>query len=210
MKKKIQLSICLIIFLIVSAVIILIVKHSSIKFDNETPKNELITQVYNENMISNIIKIIDAKTAKVKLNQLDIKSQCIRKTDYGGYSIYNLESDNELYIFFNTKKEIITYTTVNKFVSSEEIMQYKNGTANDVLNLGSGVSIATSGNAKELRIYFLSDNKVGYVRFNELVLDGNEKIEEIIIKTNEEYLEAYKVLNWQPYILPIDRETCTN
>ena len=85
-------------------------------------------------------------------------------------------------------------------------MQYKNGTANDVLNLGSGVSIATSGNAKELLIYFLSDDKVGYVRFNEIVFDGNEEIEEIIIKTNEEYLEAYKVLNWQPYILPIDRQ----
>jgi len=203
--KKIKAFDWLIIILIIAISIVLIVKHNSLKFDNETPKNELHTKVYNEKHFSSILKNVDSKSGNVKIHQLDIKPQCIRKTDDGGYAIYRLESGKELYIFFNEKKRIIAYTTVDNFVSSDDIIQYKNGNASDVLSLGSGISITTSGTATELLIYFLTDNKVGYVRFNEIIFDGDEEIEEIIIKTNEEYLEAYEAFNWQPYILPMDR-----
>lgn len=205
MKKHIKLFYCIVTILIIAFFFVLFINNNSIRYDNKTPKNEMITRVYDEKNFSSIMKSVDSRANKIKINQLNIKPQCIRKTDCGGYAIYNLKTSKELYIFFNEEKRIIAYTTVNKFASSDEIMQYKNGNASDVLGLGSGVSITTSGTANELLIYFLCDGKVGYVRFNDIIFDGNEKIDEIMISSNDEYLEAYEVLNWQPYILPMDR-----
>lgn len=205
MKRKIKFLGYLAIVMVFSFLICSIFNSYYIRYDNKTPKNEMITRVYDEKNFSSIMKSVDSRANKIKINQLNIKPQCIRKTDCGGYAIYNLKTSKELYIFFNEEKRIIAYTTVNKFASSDEIIQYKNGKASDVLGLGSGVSITTSGTADELLIYFLCDGKVAYVRFNDIIFDGNEKIDEIMISSNDEYLEEYEALNWQPYILPMDR-----
>lgn len=207
MKRKIRIFSYIAIVLVVSFLIYLIFSNYRIRFDNETSKTELITKVYNDKKFSYFIdNKIDLRTKEIKINQWGIvKPQCIRKTDYGGYAIYKLKSGRELYLFFNDEKKIISYTTVNKFVSSEDFMQISGESIDDILNLGSGVAITTSGTNIKVLMYFLNDDKVGSVRFDRIVFDGKEKIEEINIESDEEYLKEFGDLKWQPYILPMDR-----
>lgn len=205
MNRKLLYLIGISVVLIIILAVLLSINNNSINYNNETAKSELITKTYDEKTFSYIMKKVDSGENTIKINRFNIKPQCIRKTDCGGYAIYNLKSGKELYLFFNEEKKIIEYATVDKFISSDDILKYENGNANDILSLGRGVSITTSGTAKETLIYFLNDDKIGYVKFDNIIFTGDEKISNIEIGSNEEFLKSYKELNWQPYILPMDR-----
>lgn len=202
-------KIFIIIFMIICC-LPLFVGCDSMKYNNTTDKDILITKEYTISEIENLKRRIEFEIINYDEFQKLFKVQCLRKTCQGYYVVLKQEDQKNVFVFFNSENKLNDILIIDIFKKENEIKEKLTIglTKNEVLSLDPN-TVFLSVSAINMSAHMVEEG-IFIVKYSSLE-KGNFLQDSIVssvefIKNEDILLEDSDVNYIVPLILPIDKQ----
>ena len=206
MKNRILIGITVMVICVVT-----LVGCNKMRFNQETNKNNLLTEEYSVIQIEELKKLAETKNVTFSKFKRNFNAQCIRKTYQGYYVVLLLEDSRNAFVFFDEENKLIRVMISDGFKSKEEFQNQvvKQMKKSEVVNFDSNTIFAPVS-AIEITAHIVQEGIfiVKYSRFlngkiiEEPIVTSIEFVENERISTNDDLF----IRDGIPFILEIDKE----
>lgn len=190
--------------------VVILVGCDNMKFNQETNKNDLLTEKYSIVQIEELKSAADFRNITFTKFKKDFNVQCVRKTHQGCYVVLLLEDERNAFVFFNKENILNRVMISDGFKSKVEFQNHvtEQMPKSEVLNFDLN-TIFVPVSAVDITVHIVQEGAfiVKYTRFvdgksiEDPVVSSIEFIENKSLSTNTDAFIRDQI----PFVFEIDK-----